>query len=173
MLEHIPLIAFGLTYYFKGLLPATAVIVVASIVVIPLLWKKTGEMPKMHIFTAILLGVMGGATLFSGNSDFIKMKPTVASIIFAGVIMISVILNRNVLKALLSNAIELPNRAWNTLAYNKVAFFVMMGAANEYVWRNFTESQWVQFKLFGFTLAYIVFMIVHIPFVKKNGRFKG
>ena len=171
MLEHIPLIAFGITYYFQGLLSATAVLIAVSVVVIPMLWKKTGKAPMMHIVTTALLGVMGGATLFSGNPDFIKMKPTVASLLFAIILLGAIVLKKNALKPLLGTAFTMSDTAWNRLATHKAIFFILMAVANEYIWRNFTETQWVQFKLFGFSFGYILFMILHIPFFKKNAKF--
>ena len=167
MLEHIPLIAFGITYYLKGLLPATAVLIAVSLCVIPILWKKTGKAPMMQIFTALLLGVMGGATLFSGDTYFIKMKPTVASFVFASILLGGILLNKNPLKAMLGSAFEMSNYAWKVLSIRKAIFFIIMGLLNEYVWRHYTEGQWVQFKLFGFSGGYLIFMALQIRFLKK------
>ena len=168
MLEHIPLIAFGITYYLKGLLPATAVLIAVSLFVIPILWKKTGKAPMMHIFTTLLLGVMGGATLFSGDSYFIKMKPTVGAFAFASILLGGILLNKNPLKAMLGSAFEMSDYAWKVLSIRQAVFFIIMGLLNEYVWRHYSEVHWVQFKLFGFSGGYLIFMVTQIPFLKKQ-----
>jgi intracellular septation protein len=48
---------------------------------------------------------------------------------------------------------------WRRLNWMWIGFFLLMGAANVVVFRNFDEETWVNFKLFGMlglTLAFIV-----------------
>ena len=48
---------------------------------------------------------------------------------------------------------------WRRLNWMWIVFFLLMGAANLVVFRNFDEATWVNFKLcgmLGLTLAFIV-----------------
>ena len=50
------------------------------------------------------------------------------------------------------------------------AWFALLAAINIYVARNFSEHAWVNFKVFGITLAMIAFMIPQVFWL--NGRLK-
>jgi intracellular septation protein len=55
--------------------------------------------------------------------------------------------------------IELAEPMWRRLNWMWIAFFLLMGAANLAVFRNFDENTWVNFKLWGMlglTLAFIM-----------------
>jgi len=170
--EYLPLIVFGLGYYFYDIITATFALIIASLLVIPISWKKTGKIPYMHIFTALLLSLFGGITVFSGDTSFIKMKPTIASLIFAIVLFSVNFTNFNILKKMMNSVVSMNDNAWKKLSNNTVFYFLLCAMANEIIWRNFTETQWVKFKIFGLTGLYILFIIVHIPFFKKNAKLK-
>ncbi|MFL2659840.1 MAG: inner membrane-spanning protein YciB [Alphaproteobacteria bacterium] len=170
--EYLPLIVFGLGYYFYDIVTATIALVMASLFVLPIIWKKTGKIPYTHIFTALLLSFFGGLTVFSGDTSFIKMKPTIASLIFAGILFSVNFTNFNALKKVFASSVLMNDEAWKKLCNNTVIYFLLCAVANEIVWRNFTETQWVQFKIFGLTGLNILFMFVHIPFFKKNAKLK-
>jgi intracellular septation protein len=50
---------------------------------------------------------------------------------------------------MMSQQIQLPEAVWARLNWSWVGFFAFMGAANLYVAYNYSESAWVNFKLFG------------------------
>ncbi|MGB1360975.1 MAG: inner membrane-spanning protein YciB [Alphaproteobacteria bacterium] len=172
MFEYLPLIGFAAAYYMYDMITATIVLVALSLVVVPVAWKKTGKPPYTHIFTAVLLSIFGGLTVFSGDTTFIKMKPTIASGVFAIILFSSNITKLNVLKRVMGGFMTMSDKSWNTLSNNTGIYFMIVAILNELVWRNFTESQWVQFKVFGLTGLYVLFILVHIPFFKRNTKFK-
>src|SRR5690606_1281333 len=70
--------------------------------------------------------------------------------IFGGVLSVSALLFRkNLIRALMSKQIELPDAAWSRLNWSWVGFFLFMGALNLYVAYTFSTDAWVNFKLFG------------------------
>ena len=67
---------------------------------------------------------------------------------------------KNLLRALLGEQMQLPDRVWHRLNFAWVAFFALMGLLNLWVAYSFSTDTWVNFKLFGgiglmllFTLA--------------------
>ena len=56
--------------------------------------------------------------------------------------------------------IELSDASWRHLNLMWVAYFVVLGFANLYVFRNFDEDTWVNFKLFGMLGLTLVFIVV-------------
>ncbi|MDP5109830.1 MAG: septation protein IspZ, partial [Rickettsiaceae bacterium] len=77
LIEFIPLIAFFVGYKVDGILTATLYTLIATIgsTVITLLLRQ--KISKVHLITNALLLVSASLTLFSGNTTFIKMKPTI------------------------------------------------------------------------------------------------
>jgi intracellular septation protein len=50
------------------------------------------------------------------------------------------------------------------------AWFAVLAVANIYIARNFAESVWVNFKVFGITIAMLVFMIPQVIWLNGKTR---
>ena len=59
-----------------------------------------------------------------------------------------------------------PASTWNKLNLLWVAFLIAMGFLNLYVAFNYSESTWVNFKLFGVTSMMFAFMIAQTLLLK-------
>jgi intracellular septation protein len=55
--------------------------------------------------------------------------------------------------------LEVSARGWAALNALWAVWFACLALANIYVARNFTESVWVNFKVFGISVATLVFVI--------------
>ena len=105
-------------------------------------------------------GVSHGATLLLHDETFIKWKPTVLYWLFGAVLAGSALLFRkNLIRSLLAAQVRLPDPVWARLNWSWVGFFAFMGAANLFVAYNFSESAWVNFKLFGGLGLMLVFVL--------------
>ena len=108
-------------------------------------------------------------TLFSGNTIFIKMKPTVLYIVFAAIFLVTNFKWQPAIKFVLGKAISLKEESkWRELNMRFMFFFIVMAAINEVVWRNFSEATWVNFKVFGALPVTILFIITQMPFIIRN-----
>jgi intracellular septation protein len=104
--------------------------------------------------------VLGGATVYFHNADFIKWKPTgLYWAAGAGLFLAQLLFKKNGIKALMSAQISLPDAIWTRLNYIWASFFVLMGFVNIYVAYNFSTDIWVNFKLFGLMGMMLVFVI--------------
>jgi intracellular septation protein len=43
-----------------------------------------------------------------------------------------------------------------------------MASINEFVWRNFSDSAWVNFKVFGAMPITVLFFALQIPFILRH-----
>ena len=78
LIELAPLIAFFVTYkWFGGIYPATAVLMVAMLLLLAWDWLRTRTVPQMHLVSAVLVWVFGLATLILRDERFIQWKATV------------------------------------------------------------------------------------------------
>jgi len=169
--DFVPIILFFVAYKVAGIYVATAVAMAASLLQTGLYWVKHRRFEKMHVVVLFLILVLGGATLVFHDPVFIKWKPTVVNWAFAAVFLGSEFVGqRNVVQRIMTQQITLPDAVWRRLNFAWVAFFIVSGALNIYAAYNFSESAWVNFKLFGMlglTIAFVVaqslYLIRHIP----------
>ncbi|CAM4345481.1 septation protein A [Bordetella muralis] len=157
-----PLILFFIAYRFADIYTATAVAIAASVA--QFVWlRATGKRIEMtHWINLSVIVIFGGATLWLHSDVFIKWKPTVLYWLFGGALLGSRFLfGRNLMRRLLGTQIELSDTAWDKLNLSWALFFLAAGAINLYVAfsGHFTESQWVNFKVFGLMGLLLVFVI--------------
>lgn len=166
-----PLILFFIAFKFSDIYTATAVAIAAGIA--QFVWlKATGKaIEATHWINLSVICVFGGATLFFQNDAFIKWKPTVLYWLFACILLGGkLFFGRNLMQKLMGTKVAMPEVVWNKLNYSWVAFFALSGALNLYVAfsGNFTEAQWVNFKVFGLMALLLVFVIVQSVWLGRH-----
>src|SRR5712692_2306630 len=67
-----------------GIFVATAVFMVAIIAALVISYALTRRLPAMALVSAVVVLVFGGLTLILQNETFIKLKPTIIYLLFAG-----------------------------------------------------------------------------------------
>ncbi|HWK71295.1 septation protein A [Pollutimonas sp. M17] len=157
-----PLILFFLAFRFSDIFTATAVAIAAGVG--QFIWlKATGKaIEATHWINLTVIVVFGGATLFFHNDAFIKWKPTVLYWLFAAILVGGkLFFGRNLMQKLMGAKVDMPAAIWDKLNYSWAAFFALSGALNLYVAFSgaFTESQWVNFKVFGLMALLLLFVI--------------
>ncbi len=156
---------------------ATAVAIIASFIQVGLHWFNTRKVERMHLFSLVLITVLGSITIFLGNPAFIQWKPTVLNWLFAGVFLGSMHIGaKPIVQRMMNEHIELPEKVWRNLNLSWVAFFFISGAANLYVafYYNLEASAadrmdtWVNFKLFGLMGLTIGFVILQAVYLSRH-----
>ena len=156
-----PVILFFVAYKFAGIYVATGTAIAATFAQIGWVWFRHRKVDAMLWVSLGLITVFGGATLVFQNPTFIKWKPTVLYWLFATVLLVSAtLLKKNLIRKMLEEQVKLPEPMWMKLNLSWVAFFAAMGVANLYVAFNFSESDWVNFKLFGGMGLMLVFIVL-------------
>lgn len=163
-----PLLLFFLSYKYYGLIPATGLLVAATIIAVAATYMVEKKVPMVPVISAVVLSIFGGLTFFSGDDLFIKLKPTIVNIIFAAILFIGVMRGKGLLKYLLGEALDMNDKAWVTLSFRWGLFFLFLAGLNEVIWRNFDTDFWVQFKVFGMLTCTIIFTLSQVAFVKAN-----
>ena len=83
--------------------------VLAALASAIVLEKRLSPMP---LFTAVLVVIFGGLTLYLKNEIFIKMKPTVLYGFFGAVLLGGLAFNRLFIKYVFAQAFELDEAGW-------------------------------------------------------------
>jgi intracellular septation protein len=115
----------------------------------------------------VLVSIFGGLTLFFADTLFLKIKPTVASLLSAIVLGIGLLFGRSLLKLALGSMLELDDRGWRNLTLYWMGVFVVLAIANEIAWRSLSTDGWVTFKAFGLTGIAIVASIGAAPLMRR------
>jgi intracellular septation protein len=171
-----PLVVFFAVNFLTGgpaivrVMMATGAFMVASVAAIVISRVKTGHVSPMLWMTGVLVVVFGGLTLWFHDATFIKMKPTIIYLMFAGILFFGLVTGRPTLQTLLEAAYPgLSPLGWRKLTRNWAVFFVFMAVLNEAVWRNTSWDFWVGFKLWGAVPLTLLFAIANVPMLLKHG----
>jgi intracellular septation protein len=168
LIELGPLVVFFLVYSRAGIYWATGVLMIATVLSLVASWRLFGRLLPMPVVTAVLVVVFGGLTFWLDDPRFIKVKPTIINLLFAGVLFVGLMLRRPLLKMLFGEAFNLTEEGWRKLSVRWALFFLALAALNEVVWRNFSEAAWVNFKVFGILPLTLVFAMSQIGLIKRH-----
>lgn len=117
------------------------------------------------------LVLMGGLTIYSGDSAFFKMKPTVVYSLF-GLILISdsFLLKKGFMKKLLGSALQFSDATFFRFSTHLGLFFLCDALLNELVWRNNSEATWMYFKVFALPILNVTFVASYIAYAIKKEK---
>jgi intracellular septation protein len=122
------------------------------------------------LFSAVMVVVLGGLTIWLHDETFIKVKPTIYYGLVAGLLAFGLATGRPFLKTVLGSTYPgLDQEGWRKLTRNWALFFAVMAVVNETVWRNTTTDFWIGFKLWGAIPATLLFAVANVPMLMRHG----
>ena len=160
VLEAGPLLILFVVNLIYGIIPATGAFMVATVIALAVSYAIDRYIPKMPLIAAVFVGIFGGLTLWFNDDTFIKIKPTVVSVLFGGALLVGYMLGKSPLKMMLGTVLELTAEGWRILTFRWAMFFFFLAGVNELVWRSFSTDAWVSFKVFGILPLTMAFAIV-------------
>jgi intracellular septation protein len=170
-----PLLAFFVTYFVAAryqpetsLYWATGVLMATTVVALAASRLVLGRISVPPLITAILVVGLGGLTLWLQDETFVKLKPTIVNLLFAGVLGFGLATSRPWLKLLMGQAVKLTDAGWHKLTIRWIGFFLAMALLNEIVWRNFETSTWVTFKVWGILPLTFLFAVTQVGLIKRH-----
>ncbi len=167
LLDFGPLLAFFAIYGMSDLITATLFLIPATILVSVIYYIMLKKWEPLPLMTMGIVTVMGGLTLWLGDEDFIKMKPTIINAILGLTLIVASIRKKMWLQKLLGSALALNERGWQLLTRNYGLLFLFLAIANELIWRTQSTDVWVNFKVFGILGVTFLFFIIQVPLLKK------
>lgn len=170
LLDFLPIVLFFGVYKYTGdIIVATAVLIPATALQMAFSWIRYKKIEKMQLVTLIMVVLLGGATILFGDKTFIQWKPTIVNWLFGIAFLGSQFVgDKNLVERIMGDSFTMPSKAWKSLNYSWVFFFISMGILNLFVAYNFSEDTWVDFKLFGMLGATIVFIIAQGVFISRH-----
>jgi intracellular septation protein len=122
---------------------------------------------RMQVFTAVLVVVFGGLTVWFNDERFFKMKTTIVYGVFAGILGLGLLQGRSYLAWVMAEFLPMREEGWMILTRRLTALFVGLAVANEIIWRTMSTDAWVKIETFGFPLALFVFLWAQIVALQK------
>lgn len=158
------LIAGGAVKADQGpIMLATVMVIVASALQIAYVKLRGRKVDGMLWVSAGVITVLGAATIYFHDENFIKWKPTILYWAFAlALILGQFVFKKNLMRKAMENAIKLPDAVWNRVNYAWMAFLVGLGVVNliaAFIVFKGDTSAWVNFKTFVVTGIFFAFIV--------------
>lgn len=170
--DYLPLIVFFLTFKLSKadnpLITATIFMLITTALALFVSYILTKKIPKVALFSAIILAIFGGLTVILQDELFIKIKPTIINIIFAIILFYGYFTKKPLISYLLGDQLKMSDKGWLILSLRWALFFVFLACLNEFIWRFFDTDFWVKFKVFGMMPITLIFTISQMPFMIKE-----
>ncbi len=105
------------------------------------------------------------------DKSFIQWKPTIVNWAMAAALIGShFFASQNLTQRMLGSQLDLPSGAWTRLNFGWAFGFLLAGALNLYVARNYSEAFWVNYKLFGGVAITLLYMAITIAYLALGGH---
>lgn len=167
-LEFFPIILFFVAYKLYDIYIATAVVIVATLIQVSTYWIMYRKVETMQWITLGLILVMGGATLYLQDEQFIKWKLSIIEWMFGGAFLASQFFGpKTFIERMMGANLELPTPIWKRLNLSWALFFTGVGFLNLYVMHQYSTDDWVSFKTFVVPGLMLVFILIQMVFLYK------
>lgn len=153
---------------YDGFIVAAGVFVPILLVSIAILWKLTGKLSRMQVFTAVMVILFGGLTVWFNDERFFKMKTTLVYGLFAAILGIGLLQGRSYLAWVMSEFLPMSDEGWMKLTTRLALFFAGLAIANEVIWRTMSTDAWVKIETFGFPILMFIFLWAQIMSLQSH-----
>ena len=153
---------------YDGFIVAAAGFVPILLVSIAILWKLTGKLSRMQVFTAVLVVIFGGLTVWFNDERFFKMKTTIVYGVFAGLLGLGLVQGKSYLQWVMGEFLPMAQEGWMILTRRLTALFAGLAIGNEIVWRTMSTDAWVKIETFAFPAILFLFLWGQIMALQKH-----
>ena len=175
VLNLLPLAAFGLAYHFGGIYAATAVLMVAMVLLVAVDYLWQGRVAPIHAYSTVLVLVFGTLTLVLHDPRFLKWKPSILLWSLALAFVASQWIGRvNLAQRMFESALPehqaLGRATWMRVNVLWALAFALLGALNLWVARAASEATWVHFKIYGLTAILMLLSIAQALWLQSRSQ---
>ncbi|MEM9343821.1 MAG: inner membrane-spanning protein YciB [Pseudomonadota bacterium] len=152
---------------YDGFIVAAAAFVPILLISIAILWKLTGKLSRMQVFTAVLVIFFGGLTVWFNDEAFFKIKTTIVYAFFTVVLGIGLLQGKSYLQWVMGEFLPMEQEGWMILTRRLTGLFACLAIGNEIIWRTMSNDAWVTIETFGFPAVLFVFLWAQIVALQK------
>lgn len=171
VLELGPTVAFFLLYLrirdnsytlagteYSGFIIAALIFIPILLLSMAILWKLTGKLSRMQVFTAFMVIFFGGLTAYFNDERFFKMKTSIVYGCMAALLGIGLLRGQSWLQYVMAEVLPMQPEGWMVLTRRLVLMFIALAAANEFIWRTMSTDTWVKLETFAMPAALVAFL---------------
>ena len=147
---------------YTGFIISALVFVPILLVAMAILWKLTGKLSRMQVFTAFMVIFFGGLTAYFNDERFFKMKTSIVYGSMAALLGIGLLRGQSYLQYVMEDFLPMKREGWMIFTRNICLMFAGLAAANELIWRTQSTDLWVKLETFAFPAVLFVFIWVQI-----------
>ena len=129
--------------------------------------RRIAPSPLIWGGAALVFGVL---TLVFHDVRIVKMKTTIIDAGLGILMLGGAAMGKSPIKLLMGQALNLSERAWRGLSLRFGAFFLVLAAANEIIWRTQPDAVWVLFRFPGLLILSLLFSASQIPSMMKEAH---
>ncbi|WP_187431149.1 intracellular septation protein A [Roseobacter fucihabitans] len=144
---------------YSGFIVAALVFVPILLVAMAILWRLTGQLSRMQVFTAFMVIFFGGLTAWFNDERFFKMKTSIVYGLFSVLLGIGLLRGQSYLAYVMNEMMPMREEGWMILTRRLCAMFALLAVANEVVWRSMSTDAWVKIETFGFPVVLMAFLM--------------
>ena len=152
---------------YTGFIVATLVFVPILLVSMGILWRLTGKLSRIQVFTALMVIFFGGLTAWFNDERFFKMKTSIVYGCFAVILGIGLLRGRSYLRYIMEDFLPMQTEGWMILTRRLTVMFGALAVANEIIWRTQSTDLWVKLETFAFPAVLFVFLWAQIVALQK------
>ncbi len=152
---------------YSAFVAVTAVFVPVFLASMLAIWWLTGAIGRMQVFTAVVLIVMGGLTVWFNDDRFVKLKPTLIYGVFGAILGVGLLLGRSWLRYVMEELMPLEDEGWMQLTRRVTGFFFGMALLNIAIWQLMSEQTFVLWDTVGQLVATFAFFIAQAGLIQK------
>ncbi len=152
---------------YSGFIVSALILVPLLLIAMGVLWKLTGQLSRMQIFTAFMVIFFGGLTAYFNDERFFKMKTTIVYGCFVAILGIGLLQGKSYLQWVMADMLPMEQTGWMKLTRRLTAMFAALAVANELIWRTQSTELWVKLETFAFPAALFVFLWAQVVLLEK------
>lgn len=152
---------------YTGFIVATLVFVPILLVSMGILWRLTGKLSRIQVFTAFMVIFFGGLTAWFNDERFFKMKTSIVYGCFVVILGIGLLRGRSYLRYIMEDFLPMQTEGWMILTRRLTVMFGALAVANEIIWRTQSTDLWVKLETFAFPAVLFVFLWAQIVALQK------
>ena len=128
------------------------------LVAMAILWRLSGKLSRMQVFTAFMVIFFGGLTAYFNDERFFKMKTSIVYGCMAALLAIGLARGQSWLQFVMGELLPMQQEGWMILTKRLTAMFIGLAAANEFIWRTMSTDTWVKLETFALPAALVLFL---------------
>lgn len=152
---------------YSGFIVAALVLVPLLLVSMGILWKMTGKLSRMQIFTLFMVVFFGGLTAYFNDERFFKMKTSIVYGCFAGLLGIGLLRGQSYLEWIMGEFLPMQPEGWMIFTKRLTLMFIAMAIGNEVLWRTQSTETWVTVETFVFPVVLFAFLWSQIVMLQR------